>query len=263
MISWNIFTHSVRQVFGNLRGALQVSGILYIISNAAVYFFGGDIMFDREKMQQMMMDGTMPWGTVAIGFIIAIIAAIWTVIAWHRYILLNETATILPAFKGREMLTYFGKGVLLMLILIPLGAVFGAIVGILAGTIATAAMSGDGPNMALIAGVTAITTIAVLIPIAVIGYRLSVLFPSAALGIPMGFGAAWGKMVGQNKMLIALALITVVVSLFFSIPAFVLDETSPLLMAYNFVLGWVQMIVGASIVTTLYGHFVEGRPLAA
>jgi hypothetical protein len=32
-------------------------------------------------------------------------------------------------------------------------------------------------------------------------------------------------------------------------------------LVWDFVFGWVQLMVGVSILTTLYGHYIEKRPL--
>ena len=34
-----------------------------------------------------------------------------------------------------------------------------------------------------------------------------------------------------------------------------------LLILWQFVTGWLVMMVSVSILTTLYGHYIEGRPL--
>lgn len=87
-----IFRHSVRQVTGNLEGALRVSGVLYAVQ-------------------------------VVIG--------LWIAVGWHRYVLLNEKPDLLPTFRQDRMLAYFLRSLVLGLIILLPAIVWGMVVGVL------------------------------------------------------------------------------------------------------------------------------------
>ena len=263
MLAWTIFTHSLRQVFGNLNGALKVSAILYLVMMLTEYLMVGDLFLDQQKMQAAMMAGTLPWGKIAVWILITLICGLWIVIGWHRYVLMNEFPRILPSFHGQNMATYFGKTVLLTLIFIPVAIGAAIVATILIGMPMIAMNRGDAPNMAVIAVLGILAALVYLIPVVWIGYRLAPLFPAAALGRPMTLGQAWAATKGQNVTILLLGLISIFGVLILGLPSFLFAGQPILAQAYSFIIGWVQMLVGASIITTIYGHFVEGRSLVA
>ena len=93
-------------------------------------------------------------------------------------------------------------------------------------------------------------------------YRLSLSLPAAALGEPMGFGASWGATKGAGGDILVLAILSVVAAVVIDLPpAFIFPNLTILAVAWQFATGWVILMVGVSILTTLYGHYVERRPL--
>ena len=59
-----------------------------------------------------------------------------------------------------------------------------------------------------------------------------------------------------------LAILAVLGSVLIDLPVLSLMNIMPLAMTWTFVTAWIKTMVGASILTTIYGHYVEGRPLA-
>lgn len=260
MEAWAIFRHAVRMVFGNFGDALRVTGVLYVAMFAAQWVLVGTLLTDDAAMQTAITNGTMPWGSIALYLLVAIIASIWAVVGWHRYVLLEERTRILPKLQPASMLVYFWKMLLTFLVSIPVlivAIVLASVVGGLIGIIAAAV----GVAEAALVAVVALGGVIGFVPMVLIGYRLSPLLPSAALDKPMTLGTAWAAMSGKNWMLLALALITVLASLILAIPTFFVMPTSVFGQAYSAIIGWIQLTVGASIITTLYGVYVEGREL--
>ncbi len=260
MESWAIFKHAVRMVFQNLGDAVRVTGVPFVALFALQFLLLGSLMADQQAMQQRMMDGAFPWLQFVIYLAAAVVLVIWSLVGWHRYVLLNENPRAIPAFHGPEIGAYFGKSVQLVLVMIPVvivSSLIGGIIGAGLGFVFGSFMSGP----VLMGSLVAIGAMLGYIPAFIVSYRLAPLFPSAALGKAMTLREAWGKLVGKNKMLLALGLITAVGIILLSIPTFALMRFPILSAAYGFIAGWLQMVVGASIVTTLYGRFVEGRSL--
>lgn len=256
MESWAIFKHAVRMVFENFGDALRVTGVLYVAIFAAQVVLVGSLMLDNAAMQAAMTSGTMPWGAMGLYFLIAIVCSIWAVIGWHRYVLLEERPSFVPKLLPANMFGYFWRTIVVTLIVIVPSAIAGGLAGVVGGLVG--AMVGGMGAAAMVAAFGSVAGMAIAL---IIVYRLSPLFPSVALGNAMGFGEAWAKLKGKNKMLIALAVISTIAALVLSIPTFLFDPTSVAAQAYAFVIGWVQLTVGAGIVTTLYGVYVEGREL--
>ena len=264
MLAWSIFTHSLRQVFGNLNGALRVSGVLYLVMMLTQYILIGDLFLDQEKMQAAMMAGTLPWGKIAVWFAVCLICWLWIVVGWHRFVLLNEAPGLVPIFHGQNMATYFGKSLLMMLILIPVLIVAGVVAGLLIMA-PMAMMFGNGgpPNMALVAVMGLVAAVLYITPAIVVSFRLSPMLPAAALGQPMKLGAAWAKTKGHTLTMLALAAICMVPLLMIMVVNIVVAHQPLLALVFAFVVTWFQTIIGASIATTIYGYFVEGRKLVA
>ena len=256
MKGWSLFVHSVRQVFGNLGAALRISGLLYLVQIAVSLVLGVSLMGDDADLQAKAMAGEFPWGGLVVVVLVALISGLWIAVAWHRYVLLNEPqGTLIPTFRADRILSYLGHSLLLLVVLIPVGAVMGLVAGLLLTPLMMA--GGEGGIGALFA-----LGILVYLPMIVICYRLCVMLPAAALGQPMGVGAAWGKTKGASGDILVLAVISVAVAIVIGLPdIFVFAPGSVLSMAWNLITQWVVMMVGVSILTTIYGHYVEGRAL--
>ena len=125
-----------------------------------------------------------------------------------------------------------------------------------------------------------IVTIGVLIPFIaipiavivslVIGYRLGIILPAGSIGKPMTLSDAWTKTKGHSGTVVSLGILTFAASLLLQLPTFIdvsAAETpeagiaNPVTQIYTLVVGWVFTLIGVGILTTLYGHLVEGRPL--
>ena len=209
MKGWQIFMHSLRQVFNNLEGALRVSAVLYVgqavlglLLLQTVSPWGESA--NPDGMRTMMMAGDFPWASLIVVVLVAVICNLWIAVGWHRYVLTNEKPALLPALLGDRMWAYFLRGLMIGLILIPVFIVVGLVVGFLAAA--------GGPPLAAIAAV------ALAVILAVLSFAVALVGTLAFQAI--GLGLVW-----------------------------------------DFVFGWVQLMVGVSILTTLYGHYIEKRPL--
>ncbi len=254
-MSLRIFLHSLRQVFGNLSGALQVSGVLMLVQFAVLLTFGSGMPTDEAGMRQMMMDGQMPWGRILLSALVTTVIWLWIVVGWHRYILLNELPRLVPAFRLDRILGYFGKSLLIGLILLPLAL----ILGFLGGGIASALVHGGGSVIpALI-----VMGVIVYIPLAVVGMRLGTMLPGAALepGVPVFSG--WEATRGATVTILGVVVLSVALALVLEVVGIQVfdDPLSVPALVYELIKQWIVAMVGASILTTLYGHFIEKRPL--
>lgn len=248
-----ILLHSLKQVFGNMGAALRISGLLYLAQIVALVIFG------RQAMLGGMMgpDGA-PGGAVgpmAVLAIVTLLTSLWIVVAWHRYILkVEDTGSVVPAFHGRRILAYLGYSLLIGVILIIPAALLGG----LSGMLFRSAMS-DGMMPGI--GVSLLAMLVVLVPILLISLHLSPLLPAAALGEPLGIGGAWAATSGATLDFLVLAVATAVGAFVLDLPAMLFAGSLPMALGWATVTGWIKMMVGASILTTVYGHYVEKRPL--
>lgn len=233
-----LFMQAVRLVLNNLNDALRISALLYFVPAivAAVLLAGGDPAAPPPPLAMLVS-------------LIAFIGGLAIAVAWHRFILLDERPTgWLPAFDGRRMLVYFGYSLLLSLVAFAIALVVGMVLGIFA------VMGG-----VVLVILTGFVTVFVVL---VIGYRLALILPASSVDRPLRLGEAWAATSGATGDIVALAFISAIASVVISLPSLVF--TGPLSavgLLWGALVNWLSLMVGISILTTLYGHYVEGRPI--
>jgi hypothetical protein len=249
-MGFKIFVHAIDLVFNNLGSALRISGLLYFVP--AVLYQVVALMVVAPSANPL---ATLNIVTAVYG-IVACVAALWTAVAWHRYVLLDETpGAALPVFHGDRVLAYFGNSLLLGLIALGIALVVMFPLGLVAAGFAR----GGGP----------FTYLAVVVPlisifvIAVFMYRLALILPASAVGKPIRLSEAWAATSGTNGAIFVIALASAVCIVLISLPTAWLTWNAVwwVTALWEILVGWVQVIVGVSIITTLYGHYVEKRAL--
>lgn len=250
MLGWQMFVHSVRLVFANLGAAFRVSIVLYAIGVAIQFGIQGSMTrsisaggFDATEM----MDATGAFWLFVMA-LLSVLISVWIAIAWHRFVLLQEEPQgWLPNWPGGRLLGYFGRTILIFLLIVLASLAIGLILGLLA---------------ALVPALSVVLPF-LFIGIAAIGFfRLSPILPATALGHRMTLKEAWAATSGHNGSILVLALLSVVASVFLQLPTILSgDPLSLISQIYGAVVGWFATIIGVSLLTTIYGYFVEGRPI--
>lgn len=255
-MAWQIFMHSIRQVINNMEAALRISIVLFAVQLVVSYALGASISGASEaEIQQRLADGQIPLLGLLLTAIVMIVTGFWIAVAWHRYVLKVEMPTsFIPPFLTDRMLSYFGKTLLLAVICIPVALVASLLIGL----IVTAFTAGGSPPGI---GVGILAFVVMIVPVVVVFYRLSVILPAAALGERISLTEAWSKTAGSSGTIVLLAVISVVAAVVIDLPLRVLSGVPLLALAWAAATAWLKMMVGFSILTTLYGHFVEKRPL--
>ncbi len=252
MQSWKIFTHSLGMVFNNLGAALRISLVLYLIQAAVSVYYA--ITF--SDYLTAISTGHMappPQGALIPGLLVlvtSILVPIWVAVAWHRYILLEEiSGAVIPAFHGPQTMAYLGKTILIGLLVIIGGMAIGMVLGFV-----FAAVFGQ---MGAMAGI-----LLMLLFMIYISYRVGLVLPAAALGKSMTFGESLDTTSADKGAILGLALITAGFAILMQVPSyFNSDPASIIGIVYSQVIGWIAMMVGVSVLTTLYGMYVEKREL--
>lgn len=252
-----IFSHSLRQVTGNLEGALKVSALPYAAQFlASLALLGPAAMAGQaDPAAVFSAEGGPSIVMVLLNLVFTLVTSIWMAVAWHRYILKNEAPTgFVPNFNGNRILAYFlrslGIALLFIVLAIPLG--------IVAALVAAPFFSVTGPNVVGLLIIMVIT----YVPLAVLAYRLSTSLPAMALDEGGSFLAGWEATKGENGTIAALAAVSVLLLFVGSlIGIYVFGKVLALSLAWAFVFNWLVAMVGVSILTTLYGHYIEKRAL--
>jgi hypothetical protein len=255
MKSWQILSDSILRVFNNLGAAIMISLVPYIIAiviAAALWLpIGFQVLTDQAAMQSMMQAGQFPWLQFLVTILAFAIAGLWIAVAWHRFVLLDERPGWIPPFRGDRMWAYFLRGLLIAIILIPVIIVASIILGIVIGGLAQ--------GNAFFAVVLAVLIGFVLW---LIGLRLGTALPGAAIKPGTTIGDAWRATAGQWGMFAALAIMLAVLSAVIGLVGSLLAGVPILSVIWSIVFNWISTMVGLSILTTLWGHYVEGRALS-
>lgn len=266
-LAWHVFVHAFRQVFGNFVGALHVSLVLMLAQFAIYYFFvlrSPELMMllaNPTALRYALQNGTFPhWQLAGVAFA-QMVMGLWMVVGWHRYILLNERPFLIPTLRPGRILGYFGASLVFGLMMALLGLILAVVLGFILPALLYNSGAANGNN-----AVFWILLIAALIylPLIYIFTRLSVALPGFALepGTPLMIG--WTATRNAPLTIIGVILISGVFGLIMYYIGYTLFEDDPLGLGatiFNFALQWFLTMLGASILTTLYGVYVEGREL--
>lgn len=256
MMGWRIFKHSVQMVLRNFQQALQIAlvpgliGMSLLVGLAMVTgaWDGFQSLASNPNTDPTVseLDDLGAFGFLSLPVIWAI--AFWIVVSWHRYVLLEEMPQgWVPPFRADRILAYFG--LLLMLGLI-------ALIALVPLFFIIAVLGDSSVNLSLTIGVFYFLAVVLCI------YRLSIMLPASAIGQPITLGAAWSKTEGIFGTLIVL----LVVSFVFQI---LVQTVFSLLLAIP-VIGFALVLIpsililpliNVSILTTMYGVYVEGRSI--
>lgn len=244
-----IFLHAVRLVFSQLNDALRISGPLYLVT-VVLSFFSFYSLWQSGNGGMASFSWQLLLGALVTGVIY-----LWIAVCWHRFVLLDEApATPVPTFHGDRMLAYFGRGIQLALIVAVLGLVLGFANGMLFQFV------GASPPVLIIG------TLIMLSIILLVTYRLAPVFPGAAVGRSVGVGAAWAATSGASGTLLVLAVVSAIAAVVLDLPAQLIAALFPQGLIVSFiwlsVTAWVKLMVGISILTALYGVYVEKRTIA-
>lgn len=257
MQGWKVFTHSAQMVFGNLGAALRISGVLYAAYMAVNAYFLLTYSDDLSALQMAVVEGGLPpqlpsglLPTMMFSFAIGLLTSLWIAVLWHRFILMSQIPqTVVPPLPFAVVASYLGKTIQLGLMLAIIGMVLGMLLGVALGPLI-------GP---LAEAAIPLILVGVLL---YLSYRFGLVFPAIALKAPMSFKASWEKTQAASVVIAQLAIIAVVFVLLIQIPSNMNpDPTSLINLVYSYVIGWISMMIGVSVLTTLYGIYVEGREL--
>jgi hypothetical protein len=255
------FVHAVKSAWHNLRFAFTLSlPWLLVLVPLNVWAELRVPRFDPATVtpeQLAAMQGPLLQFYAATFVSMIIYASI--AVMWHLYILRDEV----PAGAARLRLDgvvwrYVGNtiliGLMIMLLLLPLALVMAGF----------AAVSG-GISPALLAVYMA----AFLIIAVPVFYRLSIKLPAIALGRrDFRFGTAWNVTRGNMTQLMLLGVLSLAaVALVGTVTGVVEDLLTRLggevvtgvFLVLRQLLGWALGLFGITMLTSLYGFFVEGR----
>lgn len=183
---------------------------------------------------------------------------------WHRYVLLDEVAQGWQRLRIDSLTwRYIGNFILIFLILMVCAIPVGAALGLVSYLLVTLLGSGELLPVLLIPAAVALYALAFIA-----AYRLLVKMPAVALGRrDFSMGDAWRATKGNSLRLLGLLILFVLCLLLLAAGMFAITYLFGLVgtvglslaVAIQVMVNWVATILGVTLLTSLYGFFVEGR----
>lgn len=268
-MGWNLVRHAFSMVFGNLGDALKASGVPFGLLIGVVLVFlwtnlGGFVGFEAlasspEAAGRMLSQN---FGTFLLSGLIILalyfFVFAWVAVTWHRFILLEEYPATVPAISDRPIVPYIGKSLILGLILMAIGIpVFFLAGALIAIFVDPATMAAGGFSLpALIIGIAAGAVMMWF------WFRLAITLPATAIGKSMTLGEGWAATARIAGPIFVAVLILIAINVVVGeIVGAVFGPTGTISAVVQIIVQWISLMVGASMLTTLYGHLVEGRDL--
>jgi hypothetical protein len=251
-MGWQIIQHSFVLLFRNLTDALKVSvGPIMLVAIFAFAIIAA-LGASAEDLIAVAQGGT-PSSALSLAILILLLGFVfvsaWIAVAWHRLILLEEYPGILPAIAGRPIWSYAGRSVLIgfltLLAMIPAAILIGL----------ASEMLGPGqPIVGLLAGFLLGTFLSF------IWLRLAIVLPATALGRPLTISAAWAATAPLSNAILTASAILVGLNVGVAVITGAIFQ-GPVGVFVDIIVNWTTLMVGTSILTTLYGVVVEKRTL--
>ncbi|MGX9352466.1 hypothetical protein ACS3QZ_14785 [Shimia sp. W99] len=237
-----LFKHSLRLVVGNWQTSLRLSSPLVVIMVLGLVLVGPEFFVQEPDPSGR----TEVSPTSSLLQLLLAISALWVAVAWHRFILLEEYPTgAVPAFHGGRMLAYFWRA-LLMGLTVGLGAVL--------------IVTGVWLVLFWAAPLAVLITIVVGIGTSWAFYRLSPILPGAAIEQPLTMGQAWQATKPISGAILATMFLFVVSIVVLVFAGALVAGVIPLLGGLVLLgINWLYIMLGISILTTIYGIAVEKR----
>jgi hypothetical protein len=247
-MSVKIIRHAFLMVFRNFGAAIRISFPLFFF--AGIGILAVPLLFAPET-------GIGPGGVLIGGvlFLAEILAVAGVAVGWHRFILLDERKTgLFSSFSQKQILPYLLKVVLVLLVVMVVAVLVYAVLVVLL-FLTGFVVPGETP-MTLFIIIYILLTMVVLW----ISSRISIVLPAVSIESDLSFGEA----IAATKPYKLAALFVAIFGGIFSANAMFLDYLMPsdALMGsllITVIVNWFAMMLGLSILTTLYGVAVEGR----
>lgn len=260
-----IVRHAILMVFNNWRDALKASLGPIVLGIAVSLVLAVILQVDLSLIvaqQPIITDTGGPMaqqlppnagGLILFGLLAALISLFvlsWVAVAWHRFILLEEYPGTIPTLTGKPVWPYLGKSVWLALVLIVVFVPISLVFGLALGPVAVASPFLAGVIAAILLGL-------------VFGYlwlRWALVLPSAAVGEGMSLSDSWATTRPLSGTIWSVSILVILLNFVLGLIAAPFGQSFIALIVQQ-VVNWFTLMVGLSVLTTLYGHLVEKRPL--
>lgn len=255
-----IFSHSFRQVSGNLGMAIKVSG--WLVALVIILFAGlsqTGVLASLETNGANAGQGLLAGALIILAGVVFLFWGVSVVaIAWHRYILLEEIPRgVIPYRKEFHVGRYFWYGVGVSLLAVLAVAILSGILGMAVGPFYLESLqepTGGASIGTFLLGLLVGTIVVVLY------LRMALVLPAVALDEGLTIGQAWTLTSGHTAAIVTLALILAFINSVVPVVISVAMGGLPLMnAALSGLYQWFYFMLSISVLSTLYGHIVQKR----
>lgn len=252
-----ILNHALWQVIGNAGQVMRIIALPLAI---------GAVVVTLALLQMRQVAAWGPGGPRVILLLLVLVVLLlttWIAVNFHRMVLLGERFGWLPSLHRRETLGYVLQSLPLIVVLILVTLML-SLVGL--GISRTLAVNGAPPR-GLVTGLGLVMGLIV----STLGMRLLAMLPALAIGttISGAFAAmrgSWPTLAGlavlmQLLQLIALGVLRLVAGAMVGPGGHIGPAAGLTPLLTQLLLQGGLALVSISVLTTLYGHYVQGRPL--
>lgn len=255
MLTFRLLRHSLLMLVHDPRATLRI-WLPYLILLAATQFITAKAQ--AAEAQFGFLAASQWRAATAIAELLTWLVLLPTAVSWHRRVLLGEPPRLIARGRWRQVLSYALTGLLFSLLS------FMMVVPVVFLASALSALFGDS-SIGLSSG---IARLAFMFPglmvVAAFAIRLATAFPGAALGQIPAIKTAWRATRGYMRSFLALGLVYVVAQgglALLSLGIISLTGSAIATMLTLGVVSWAVTMLALSVLTTLWGYFVEGRDL--
>jgi len=255
------FNHAIKSTIDNLGFAFHLSWP-WILVMLPVQLVGNLYLLAIGLLEP---DPSNPdpryFAVILVLGIVSILAFSSIAVSWHRYILRDEVPQgwqrlrldgTVWRYIGNVILSFLAMFAVIFVTVFPTALLLTFVVG------------GNAPvPLILVLAVTAMCAAMIVF------YRLSIKLPGVALERrDFRFGDAWRASAGNNWRMLGLVLLFFVAMLIIGLAtagiSYALAQIAgtaglAIVIAVQVVVNWVSTILGVTLLTSLYGFFVEGR----
>jgi hypothetical protein len=251
-MGWEIVRHSFAMLYRNLGNALRISVGPLLIALVAAFLILGVFGSGVDTLTEEIEPDKLPPGLALAALLIMLLFVFvfaWIAVAWHRFILLEDYPGLLPPLAGRPVWRYLGKILLLFLVIMVLTIPAIILIAIFASVLM-------GPISPFILSTL---NLGLVLYVSYMYLRFAIVLPATAVGRPMGFGDAWRVTSPYASAILGAGIIIMLINAAILMLSSVLPGLPALIVTV--LANWISVMLGISILTTLYGVIVERRTL--
>ena len=245
MLGWVLFKDAIATILARLDVALRISALPYGLAAATTVWLG------LAYPDIAVTPGFDPEAPPPGGFVLLVmldlcanmLALLWISVGWHRHVLLGEApAGWSPPFRGGRIAGYLGRSLM---------------IGLIAVLVASAVMVGLSVFLIPLVGqgVAGAILAAGFLAGVVFFYRLGIVLPAFAVDAPLNLNDALIATKGQATTVAVLAFLSFGLVYGLQIPLWIEGYQGIVTVLYEVVVGWVVLIAGAGVLTSLYARF--------